>query len=68
MPLTVEAGMPVRISIHDRTAIAEGEVVLLNAFATDVYEHTFDTDENTSVGYMIPCRLSPTGLGKWTCG
>ena len=66
LPLTVEAGMPVRIQASmSRTAIAEGEVVLLNAFATDVYGNTLSIpNENTSVS----CTAGPVSFvtnGTW---
>ena len=66
LPLTVEAGMPVRIQASmSRTAISEGEVVLLNAFATDVYGNTLSIpNENTSVS----CTAGPVSFvtnGTW---
>ncbi len=51
IPLTIEAGAPVRIqAAMSRTAIAEGDVVLMNAFATDAYGNTLSIPKaNTSV-------------------
>lgn len=51
VPLVVEPGTPVRIqSTMNRDAIAEGDVVLLNAFGTDVYGNTLSIPKaNTSV-------------------
>ena len=51
IPLTVEAGDPIRIQASmSRTSIAEGDVVLMNAFATDAYGNTLNIPKaNTSV-------------------
>ena len=51
VPLTIEAGQPVRIQASmSRDGIAEGDVVLLNAFATDVYGNTLNIPKaNTSI-------------------
>ena len=51
LPLTIEAGSPVRIQASmSREAIAEGDVVLMNAFGTDVYGNTLSIpNANTSV-------------------
>lgn len=66
IPLTVEAGAPIRIQASmSRTAIAEGDVVLLNAFATDAYGNTINIPKaNTSV----TCTPGPTSFvtnGTW---
>ncbi|DAC55676.1 MAG TPA: hypothetical protein D7I11_02650 [Candidatus Poseidoniales archaeon] len=66
LPLTVEAGAPVRIQASmSRTDISEGEVVLLNAFATDVYGNTLSIPKaNTSVS----CTAGPVSFvtnGTW---
>ena len=66
LPLTVEAGAPVRIQASmSRTGIAEGEVVLLNAFATDVYGNTLSIPKaNTTVS----CTAGPVSFvtnGTW---
>ncbi|MGB1679311.1 MAG: hypothetical protein ACPHFV_04630 [Poseidonia sp.] len=51
LPVTIEAGTPVRIQAGmSRDAIAEGDVVLMNAFGTDVYGNTLSIpNANTSV-------------------
>ena len=51
VPLTIEAGQPVRIQASmSRDGIAEGDVVLLNAFATDVFGNTLSIPKaNTSI-------------------
>ena len=51
VPLTIEAGEPVRIQASmSRDGIAEGDVVLLNAFATDVYGTTLNIPKaNTTI-------------------
>ena len=51
IPLTIEPGAPVRIQASmSRSSIAEGDVVLMDAFATDAYGNTLDIPKaNTSV-------------------
>ena len=51
LPLTIEAGDPVRIqATMSRDGISEGDVVLMNAFGTDVYGNTLSIpNANTSV-------------------
>jgi hypothetical protein len=51
LPLTIEAGTPIRIQASmNREFIAEGDVVLMNAFGTDVYGNTLTIPRaNTSV-------------------
>jgi hypothetical protein len=51
LSLVIEPGVPVRIqSSMNREAIAEGDVVLLNAFGTDMYGNTLSIpNANTSV-------------------
>lgn len=66
IPLTIEAGTPVRIqATMSRDDIAEGDIVLLNAFATDVYGNTLSIPKaNTS----ISCTAGPTSFvtnGTW---
>ena len=66
IPLTIEAGEPVRIQASlSRTGIAEGDVVLLNAFATDMYGNTLSIPkENASVS----CTSGSTSFvtnGTW---
>lgn len=66
IPLTIEAGTPVRIqATMSRDGIAEGDIVLLNAFATDVYGNTLSIPKaNTS----ISCTAGPTSFvtnGTW---
>jgi len=66
IPLTIEAGSPVRIqATMSRDGIAEGDVVLLNAFATDVYGNTLSIPKaNTSVS----CTAGPASFvtnGTW---
>ena len=66
VPLTIEAGTPVRIQASmSRDGIAEGDVVLLNAFATDVYGNTLSIPKaNTS----ITCTAGPVSFvtnGTW---
>ena len=66
VPLTVEAGTPVRIQASlTSEGIAEGDVVLLNAFATDMYGNTLSIPkENASVS----CTAGPTSFvtnGTW---
>ena len=66
IPLTVEAGAPIRIQASmSRAAIAEGDVVLMNAFATDAYGNTLSIPkENTSV----TCTSGPASFvtnGTW---
>ncbi|MFZ8905931.1 MAG: hypothetical protein ACO2Y2_01085 [Poseidonia sp.] len=66
VPLTIEAGTPVRIQASlSRDGIAEGDVVLLNAFATDVYGNTLSIPKaNTSV----TCTAGPASFvtnGTW---
>ena len=66
IPLTIEAGAPVRIQASiSRDNIAEGDVVLLNAFATDAYGNTLNIPrENTTVS----CTAGPTEFvtnGTW---
>ena len=59
IPLTIEAGTPVRIQASmSRASIAEGDVVLLNAFATDAYGNTLSIPKsNTSVSCTVRARL-----------
>jgi len=66
VPLTIEAGAPVRIQASlTSEGIAEGDVVLLNAFATDMYGNTLSIPkENASVS----CTAGPTSFvtnGTW---
>lgn len=66
IPLTIEAGAPVRIQASlSSDGIAEGDVVLLNAFATDMYGNTLSIPkENASVS----CTSGPTSFvtnGTW---
>ena len=66
VPLTVEAGAPVRIQASmSRSAIAEGDVVLMNAFGTDAYGNTLSIPKaNTSVS----CTSGPASFvtnGTW---
>lgn len=66
IPLTVEAGAPIRIQATlSRTTIAEGDVVLMNAFATDAYGNTLSIPKaNTSVS----CTAGPASFvtnGTW---
>ena len=66
VPLTIEAGTPVRIQASmSRDGLAEGDVVLLNAFATDVYGNTLSIPKaNTS----ITCTAGPVSFvtnGTW---
>lgn len=66
IPLTIEAGEPVRIQASLTSQdIAEGDVVLLNAFATDMYGNTLSIPkENASVS----CTAGPTSFvtnGTW---
>ena len=51
IPLTIEPGAPVRIQASmSRNSIAEGDVVLMDAFATDAFGNTLDIPKaNTSV-------------------
>lgn len=51
LPLTIEAGDPIRIQASmSRDGISEGDVVLINAFGTDVYGNTLTIpNANTSV-------------------
>lgn len=51
VPLIIEPGDPVRIQASmSREGISEGDVVLMNAFATDVFGNTLSIpNENTSV-------------------
>jgi uncharacterized membrane protein len=64
--LTIEAGAPVRIQASmSGTSIAEGDVVLMDAFATDAYGNTLDIPkDNTSVS----CTSGPASFvtnGTW---
>jgi hypothetical protein len=66
IPLTIEAGAPVRIQASmSGTSIAEGDVVLMDAFATDAYGNTLDIPkDNTSVS----CTSGPASFvtnGTW---
>ena len=66
IPLTIEAGAPIRIQASmSRASIAEGDVVLMNAFATDAYGNTLSIPkENTSV----TCTSGPASFvtnGTW---
>ena len=66
VPLTVEAGSPVRIQASmSRQGLAEGDVVLINAFGTDAYGNTLTIPRtNTSV----TCTAGDVGFvtnGTW---
>ena len=66
IPLTIEAGSPVRIqATMSRDGIAEGDVVLLNAFATDVYGNTLSIPKANS---SVSCTAGPASFvtnGTW---
>jgi hypothetical protein len=66
LPLTVEAGPPVRLQASmSRQGLSEGDVVLLNAFGTDEYGNTLTIPRaNTSVS----CTAGEVGFvtnGTW---
>ena len=66
IPLTVEPGAPIRIQAAlSRSNIAEGDVVLLNVFATDEYGNTLSIPKANA---SVSCTTGPTSFvtnGTW---
>lgn len=66
IPLTIEPGSPVRIQASlSRSILAEGDIVLLNAFATDEYGNTLSIPKANA---SVSCTTGPTSFvtnGTW---
>ncbi len=66
IPLTIEPGSPVRIQASlSRSILAEGDTVLLNAFATDEYGNTLSIPKANA---SVSCTTGPTSFvtnGTW---
>ena len=66
IPLTIEPGSPVRIQASlSRSILAEGDIVLLNVFATDEYGNTLSIPKANA---SVSCTTGPTSFvtnGTW---